>query len=94
MFMAVAAAAVLLTGCGKGEFTYEKVENGVSVTGYNGESTDVIIPEKLGGKTVVSIGEGAFDGSVITSVVIPDTVQTVEKYAFRRCYSCTIPQPY
>ncbi len=49
-------------------------------------SGDVVIPSELGGKTVTSIGEGAFyKNTAITSVVIPDTVESIGIYAFADC---------
>lgn len=49
-------------------------------------SGDVVIPSELGGKTVTAIGEGAFfKNESITSVVIPDTVETIGIYAFADC---------
>lgn len=85
----VSLAIILLTSCGKSEYTYEKVENGVAITGYTGDATHIIIPEKIGRKNVVAIGESAFDATRIISVVVPDSVKTIEKYAFRRCGNLT-----
>ena len=42
-------------------FSYEEVEGGISITGYNIEGgTDVVIPSQIDGKTVVAIGDNAF----------------------------------
>ena len=42
-------------------FSYEEVEGGISITGYNIEGgTDVVIPSQIDGKTVVAIGDYAF----------------------------------
>ena len=44
-------------------FSYEEVEGGISITGYNIEGgTDVVIPSQIDGKTVVAIAELAFTG--------------------------------
>lgn len=49
-------------------------------------SGDVVIPSTLGGKIVTAISEGAFfKSTAITSVVIPDTVETIGLYAFADC---------
>ena len=49
-------------------------------------SGDVVIPSELAGKKVTAISEGAFfKSTAITSVVIPDTVETIGLYAFADC---------
>lgn len=52
-----------------------------------GNCTDknVVIPEYIGGVKVVAIAENAFKNSNIESVVIPSTVETIEKGAFFGC---------
>lgn len=60
-----------------------------------GTSGKVTIPSEIGGKTVASIGEGAFCGhGEITSAVIPETVSNIGYKAFSNCIalkSCNIP---
>ena len=79
-----------------------KVEtrDGITITGYNIEGgTDVVIPSQIDGKTVVAIGDNAFydsdtgTGLGITSVVIPNTVTSIGKYAFasNKLTNVTIP---
>lgn len=69
-------------------FTYE-IENGeCTITGYTGTDTDVVIPDVIEGCRVTGIGESAFDGnSAVISVDIPDTVVTINAYAFCDCTS-------
>ena len=48
-------------------FAYEEVEGGISITGYSIEGgVDVVIPEKINGKTVVGISEYAFTTKGVT----------------------------
>ena len=48
-------------------FAYEEVEGGISITGYSIEGgLDVVIPEKINGKTVVGISEYAFTTKGVT----------------------------
>lgn len=49
-------------------------------------SGDTSIPSELSGKKVTAIGDGAFfQNADITSVVIPDTVESIGIYAFSDC---------
>ena len=53
-------------------------------------SGDIVIPSTLAGKTVTAISEGAFfKNTEITSVVIPDTVESIGIYAFSDCSALT-----
>ena len=84
--LALSLAVCLLASCGeKSDFKYEKTEGGIKITGYTGKEMKVVVPEKIDGKTVVAIGEAAFDTSLIESIELPESVTVMEKYAFRRC---------
>ena len=96
MKKAVLFATVLLMICcictsckEKSGFTYEKVDGGISITGYTGEGENVVIPEKIDNKTVVSISRSAFEAKKIVSIYIPDSVKEIQRYAFRRCINLT-----
>ena len=71
------------------DFEYKVLFDGsVSITKYIGDSTEVVIPTKINGKTVTEIGEHAFANKMkITSVVIPDTVIVIGGGAFTQCIS-------
>jgi len=64
-----------------------KIYKGFSVlTHYIGKDTKVTIPEKLGGKTVRSIGSYAFYvNDTVESVIIPSTVISIGDSAFWGC---------
>lgn len=75
---------------GSGEF--------VSITGYRGEDTVVIVPEAICGVRVTQIDVGAFSPEAlrirkeirenrkrITTVVLPHTIQFIDKSAFAWC---------
>jgi len=63
------------------------VENDiVKIAGYIGSASEVEIPAEIDGHSVTGIDQYAFDGCTqITSVVIPDTVETIGYYAFHDC---------
>ena len=97
---AVLAVALIggaaLMGLFKPEWEYTVSEDGTAaVTAYNGNETEVIIPQELKGHKVTIIGENAFYGcSSLTSVTIPDGVTSIGQRAFFGCSSLssvTIP---
>lgn len=67
----------------------------IIITGYKGNRTEIIVPEKIGKDTVTAIGEYAFAPHAlriskeqaltrcrITKIVLPETVKTIGKHAF------------
>lgn len=70
-------------------------EKTCTITGYSGRDVDVVIPAEIDGRRVTKIGEKAFYGLKVTSVVIPEGVVAIEARAFERCSkltSVTIPE--
>ena len=62
----------------------------VTITGYNGSSTNVVIPSEIYGMPVRSIGDGAFQyNETLKDVIIPDGVTSIEYCAFQGCTSLT-----
>lgn len=70
-------------------FTVEHVEGGVSVTGCSADSKVIVVPEEIGGETVVGISSAAFFMMEMQAVVLPDTVKTIGNTAFALCESLT-----
>lgn len=66
------------------EFEYQKVDGGIEITKYNGTASEINIPEEIDGKTVVSIGEGAFETKQFSKITVPASVTTIKNYAFRQ----------
>ena len=59
------------------------------ITGYVGTDTVVVIPSKINGTTVETIGHTAFRYSSVTSVTIPDSVTFISDSAFAYCFNLT-----
>ena len=75
-------------------FKYTANDGQITITGYNGRESNIIIPSVIDGLTVTRIGENAFKGSAIRSLVIPTTVTDIDWFAFSDCVSLqsiTIP---
>ncbi|MCD7773994.1 MAG: leucine-rich repeat protein [Clostridiales bacterium] len=74
-----------------GYLTYEIENGGAKITDCNTSiSGDYTIPSTLGGYSVTSIGDLAFeDCTSLTSVTIPDSVSSIGEWAFYYCSSLT-----
>lgn len=79
-------------------FTYRVTgDSSVEVIGYNGDATDVVVPESathyLGtftSYTVTGLAEGAFENqSTLTSITLPSTITTIGDRAFAGCSGLT-----
>ena len=64
------------------ESDFDFDESSGTIKKYNGTATDVVIPEKINGKSVTTIGKQAFGRKGLTSVVIPEGVETIGQGAF------------
>ena len=67
----------------------------ITISGYNGSNTDVVIPEyiEVNGEQIVvkKISNSAFKyNTKITSIYIPDSVTIIREYAFYNCSNLTI----
>ncbi|MBQ5347176.1 MAG: starch-binding protein, partial [Ruminococcus sp.] len=55
----------------------------VTITGYNGDATELVIPEKIEGKTVTGIVEGALENNdKLEKITVPATVTYIGEDAF------------
>ena len=70
-------------------YRYKIVNNEIILTKYEGEETDVCIPETIDGCPVAEIGEDAFAeyGAAIERIEVPKTVRKIGDGAFKMCMS-------
>ncbi len=69
------------------EYEYIDLDDGtIEITKYNGTSAKAEIPAQIDGKTVTSIGEGAFNNcEQLVEVWLPESVTNIGDYAFAVC---------
>lgn len=73
-----------------GDFTYEEAKDGITITKYKGDKKKVVIPDKINGTEVISIGDSAFwNCSSLTSITIPEGVTSIGDRAFDLCLNLT-----
>ena len=73
-----------------GDFTYEEAKDGITITKYKGDKKKVVIPDKINGTEVISIGDSAFwNCSSLTSITIPEGVTSIGDFAFDLCLNLT-----
>ena len=63
-------------------FQWEPLGDGVTVTAYLGNEETVTVPGELGGLPVRAIAAGSFAGAACDTVILPDTLWSVEDGAF------------
>ena len=66
-------------------FTYYE-SDGITIDGYDGDATDLVIPSEIDGITVTQIGSNAFrECNSLKKVTIPGTIWEIHTNAFREC---------
>ena len=70
-------------------FTVSDYEDGVKIDAYVGIDNIIVIPETVGGRAVLAIGEKAFSSASIRAVYVPDSVVCIEKSAFEGASAVT-----
>ena len=58
----------------------------LTVTGYTGTASSLVIPETVDGFTVTAVGASAFEGNtVLHEIDLPDTITAIGSRAFKNC---------
>jgi len=63
-------------------FAYAENSGRITITKYEGQATDVVIPERINNLPVSAIGNGAFANKRLTGVSVPDSLMYIGVGAF------------
>ena len=79
--------ASITIGEAKKLWAFDYVNGEITLTGYKGKNTEIVIPDKIGDTPVTGISRSTFSefNTQITSVSIPDSVRNIESGTFRYC---------
>ncbi|MBR3428879.1 MAG: leucine-rich repeat domain-containing protein [Clostridia bacterium] len=74
-----------------GDYVYQPMEDNESCQAmrYKGFDEDAEVPEKLGGMTVKSLYQTFSDCTMVETVDLPETLESIENMAFWKCISLT-----
>ncbi len=73
-------------------YKYDNNNDNYTIVGYVGnfEDKNLVLPKTYNTKPVAKIGEGAFEGIIATSIIVPDSITEIEGFAFTNCNVETI----
>jgi hypothetical protein len=84
------AALLALPLAAKAQLIYSTNNGALTIIGYTGSPTNIVIPASTNGYPVTTIGSGAFEfRNSLTSVTIPNSVTTIGFLPFLDCTSLT-----
>ena len=63
-------------------FTFEENEEGIVITGYTGDQAELTIPDSINGRPVTEIASSAFADAKLSSITLPETMETIGDSAF------------
>lgn len=69
------------------KYTYTVSDDRVTITGYSGTDTTLVIPDTVDGLPVVGIGREAFKGASFGEVILPSSLERIDWFAFSECTS-------
>lgn len=81
MLLLIPATVYGATEYSEGYFHYEIEDDSISITGYFGTESEVSVPSMIAGYPVSKIAQGAFAGTTVKTLQLPDTIMTIEQQA-------------
>ena len=75
------------------DFEYTESNGKITITKYIGQTKNVVIPSTINNLPVIAIGNEAFFQNQLTSVIIPNSITSIDHFAFsnNQLKSITIP---
>lgn len=68
------------------DFIFNIYASYAELVSYEGDDTDVIIPDEAAGKLVLKIGEKAFWGNkTLKNIKLPENLRHIDRFAFQKC---------
>ena len=90
IWLAVVTAGLLFSVAAQAQYNYTTNNSTITITGYTGAGSAVLIPGILTGLPVTSLGGNAFKANTnLTSVTIPNSVTSIGDDAFDGCTGLT-----
>lgn len=85
---------VALNGCKQrvtsaDDLTFELVDGEITITGYVGTESELVIPNEIENRPVTKIGPYAFAGYDMTSIELPETLVEIGAFSFEDCNCMT-----
>lgn len=77
-FSATAFAAAVYS---EGDFHYQLEDDAITITEYFGSDSEAAVPAMIAGYPVSKIAKGAFVGTTVKTLHLPDTIMTIENQA-------------
>ncbi|MBQ4619699.1 MAG: leucine-rich repeat protein [Clostridia bacterium] len=87
VILSIPAAGRTESALSEGDFEYTVSGGCAVISAYKGTNTDVTVPAALGGYPVKALGQVFKNNASITSVILPDGLETIDTYAFYQCTS-------
>ncbi len=73
-----------------GDFGYYTDNDGVVIASYEGNASEIVIPQEIEGQTVYQIGDAVFaENSTLSRITMPETLRVIGTAAFQSCVSLT-----
>ena len=93
LYLVLIFTCALVFGQSEDDFEIVQRGGGITITGYTGNLTEIVIPARISGIAVYSIGLDAFNGKGLTRVTLPNGLRTIGEsaFAFNKLTAVVIP---